>query len=115
MTESNSYSLVTTTTDSDAQTELIARTLLDRRLAACVQASTIRSFYRWDGAIHDDPETLLTIKCRTADFAAIEQAITEVHTYDEPEIVQVPITNGSTTYLGWIATETSRDQRAADG
>lgn len=114
MAETNWYSLVTTTTDSDEQTELIAQTLLDRRLAACVQASTIRSFYRWDGAVHDDPETLLTIKCRTADFAAIEQAIAEVHTYDEPEIVQVPITNGSATYLDWIATETMPDRPLTD-
>ncbi len=108
MGTNSTYSMVATTTDSDELTGTIARTLLDRRLAACIQASPIRSFYRWDGAVHDDPETLLWIKCRTEDFAAIRAAIVEVHTYDEPEIIQVPITDGSAGYLAWITAETTR-------
>lgn len=110
MSSHDTYSLVTTTTDSDELTELIAHTLLERRIAACIQAGPIRSFYRWDGAVHDDPETLLWIKCRTADFAEIERAIAEVHSYDEPEIIQVPISDGSADYFGWIDTETTPDR-----
>lgn len=111
MTTHDGYCMVSTTTDSDELTERIAHTLLDRRLAACIQSSPIRSFYRWEGSVHDDPETLLWIKCRSADFAAIEQAIAEVHSYDEPEIIQVPITDGSAGYLGWIDAETTPDDR----
>ena len=101
------HAIVMTTTDSDELTERIASRLLNDRLAACIQVQKIHSFYRWDGEVQQEPENLLLIKGRQADFSAIEAAIVDVHTYDEPEIVQVPITNGSAGYLDWIDTETT--------
>lgn len=103
------FSIVITTTDSEELTERIASVLLERRLAACVQVSAIRSLYRWEGRVVDESEQLLAIKCRTSDYRAVEAAVSEVHTYDEPEIVRVPIEEGSAGYLAWIASETSRD------
>lgn len=107
----NAHAIVMTTTDSDELTEQIASRLLDDRLAACIQVQKIQSFYRWEGEVHRDLENLLLIKGRTANFAAIQAAIVDVHTYDEPEIVQVAITNGSASYLGWIDKETTPTQR----
>ena len=98
-----------TTTNSRELTTTIARMLLDQRLAACVQATNIRSFYRWDGAVQEDDEQLLVIKCRAAAFPQIEAAIRSVHPYDVPAIVQIPITTASADYLGWLATETHVD------
>ncbi|MFV0316461.1 MAG: divalent-cation tolerance protein CutA [Microthrixaceae bacterium] len=102
------YSIAVTTTDSEALASLIAADLVERRLAACVQVDAIRSFYRWDGEVRDEPENRLTIKCRTADFAEVERRITELHTYDLPEVVRMPIDGASAAYLGWLESETSR-------
>lgn len=102
------FSTVLTTTDGAELSDLIASELLSRHLAACVQVLDIHSHYRWEGELRKDAEQLLLIKARTADFESIESVITQLHTYDEPEIIQLPITNGSHGYLDWISRETTR-------
>ena len=102
-------SIVLTTTNSPALTSAIAHTLLEQRLAACVQAADIQSYYRWDGAVREDHEQLLVIKCRTHAFDAISAAIRALHPYDVPELVQIPITIASADYLGWLRGETHVD------
>ena len=77
--------------------------LLTRRLAACVNCLPgIESSYWWQGDIPHDQETLLVIKTRSDRFSEIQDAISEIHPYDVPEIIALPIVEGSDDYLRWI-------------
>ncbi len=97
------YCVVLTTTASDEETEKIALALLEKKLAACVQATPVKSFYTWKGRIHKDHENLLFIKCKSIDYAGIEECIRANHSYEVPEIVQLPLANGWPEYLEWIS------------
>lgn len=94
--------VVITTTPGRAEARSLAKALLKNRMAACVQLMPIESFYTWDGELHDDDEILLLIKTQAELFPALEAFIKEVHSYQVPEIIQLPVTNGSDTYLRWI-------------
>ncbi|WP_299676206.1 divalent-cation tolerance protein CutA [uncultured Dokdonia sp.] len=96
------YSIVLTTSDSDEETKKIANILLEKKLAACIQVSKIESYYTWENKINVDNENLLSIKSKKEDYLKIEKCIKEVHSYDVPEIVQIPIVNGAESYLSWI-------------
>ncbi len=105
--------VVLTTTSSAEQAESIARALVDRRLAACVSVVPgVRSFYRWQGAVQDDREVLLVIKAAPSAFEALRSAIRELHAYDTPEIVMLPIAAGDPDYLAWLSRETAGDSQA---
>jgi periplasmic divalent cation tolerance protein len=93
--------LVTTATLREAKQ--IARHLVDEKLAACVNVSApIRSIYRWEGKIADDREYQLFIKSTRDLFPEIKTAISTIHSYHTPEIVCLPIIDGSRNYLQWI-------------
>lgn len=80
----------------------LARYLIDRHLAACVNVMPVQSFYRWEGAVHHEPEDLLIIKT-TADLAEqVTTAICGHHLYQVPEVIVLPVIDGSTPYLAWI-------------
>ena len=97
---------VITTVSSREEADKIAADLVARRLAACVQvAGPITSTYRWQGKTETSQEWLCTIKSRLSHYAAIEAAIRELHSYDVPEIVAVPIVAGSRAYLDWLTGE----------
>jgi periplasmic divalent cation tolerance protein len=97
---------VITTTSSREEARKIARALVERRLAACVQVSgPIASTYRWQGAIETSEEWMCTAKTRSSSYAAVESAIRELHSYDVPEILAIEVTNGSRAYLDWLAGE----------
>jgi periplasmic divalent cation tolerance protein len=84
--------------------ERIARRLVDERLAACVQIlDRIRSIYRWQGKVQEEPEALLIVKTAEALIPRIATLLREVHPYEVPELAAVPITAGSTAYLKWLA------------
>lgn len=101
--ESNkAYCVVLTTTATSEEAESLARGLVEAGLGACVQIQAIRSIYRWQGALCNESEFRLTIKTRRAQFSALEHFIREHHSYETPEIVQIPITAGSAAYLQWI-------------
>lgn len=90
----------------------IARALVEERLAACVNIlGPIRSIYRWRGAIEDAREHLLMIKSRARLFSKIERKVRELHSYEVPEIIALPIARGSKPYLDWIF-ESTAAQRA---
>lgn len=90
------------TCGSAAEAEKVASALVERNLAACVNVLPgVRSFYRWQGKIEDDPEHLLVIKTSEEKLAALEAAITELHSYDCPELVVLPVAGGSKAYLDW--------------
>ena len=98
---------VRTTIDSAEAAQKIAEVLVSKRLAACVQVSgPITSIYWWQGKIEQAQEWLCTAKTRRELYPALEQAICEVHTYDEPEILASAIVEGSKGYLTWVEQET---------
>jgi len=86
--------------------ETIARALVERRLAACVNMTGVRSVYRWEGEICDEPEQLLIVKTTQEYGEKVLAAIRELHTYAVPEMIVLPITGGYPPYLAWIAQET---------
>jgi periplasmic divalent cation tolerance protein len=95
-----------TTPKEDVSAEL-ARGLVEAELAACVNiVPAVRSIYRWQGATHDDAESLLVIKTQAARFEALAHWIRAHHPYSEPEIIALPIAAGSPSYLAWIASLT---------
>lgn len=101
---SDGLRLVLTTCGSREVAGTIARALVERRLAACVNVVPgIGSTYRWDGKIECDEEVLLIIKTGEAQVPAIESAIKTLANYELPELVAVDITGGAADYLGWVA------------
>jgi periplasmic divalent cation tolerance protein len=91
----------------DPTAERIARELIGGRLAACVNRLTaVRSTYRWQGAVHDEPETLLIIKTTRSRYEALEMRLKALHPYEVPEIIALPILAGAAPYLAWLAEET---------
>lgn len=96
--------IVFTTTATHDEAARIARTLVERRLAACVNIlGPVESVYRWRDAIETSPEFLLLIKTSKAQAKAVEAAIKELHSYELPECVQVSIEAGSSEYLAWLS------------
>ena len=103
------YIQVVTTTDNPNLAHKIARALLERRAAACVQVvGPVRSKYWWKGKIEEAEEWVCMIKARAADYDRIEALITEAHSYEVPEILAFPVQMGSRRYLEWLDAETSR-------
>jgi periplasmic divalent cation tolerance protein len=94
---------VVTTTGQRAEADAIAEVLVQRRLAACVQVSgPVSSCYRWKGEIQRAEEWVCTIKTTVQAYEHVEQAIRELHPYEEPEILALPISHGSQGYLRWL-------------
>lgn len=99
---------VLTTAGSEEEAGRIAELLVERRLAACVQVvGPIVSRYRWQGAVEEEREWQCLAKTTRAAYEAVEAAIREVHSYDEPEIIATPIVAGSAGYLAWVADNVS--------
>lgn len=97
------YISILSTVTSRKEAEEIATTLVKRGLAACVQiVPGLKSFYRWKGKFCRDAEYLLIIKSKASLFQKIEQAIRKLHSYEVPEIVALPILQGSQSYLKWL-------------
>ncbi len=98
--------LVLSTAPNTDEAARIARTLVEERLAACVNIlDGARSIYRWQGAIEDSPEAVLLIKTGHHLFAELRDRLAALHPYTTPEIIAVPIENGSEPYLTWLANE----------
>ena len=100
------YLIVMTTCASDEQAGRIATALVEKKLAACVQASPITSTYRWQGVIETAPEVRLLIKAKAADYDAIAALIAAMHSYENPEVLALAVTAGAPLYLEWIDAET---------
>ncbi|MFD5315946.1 divalent-cation tolerance protein CutA [Streptomyces sp. NPDC127098] len=98
---------VSTTTDSRAAAEALARSAVEARLAACAQVDgPITSVYRWEGAVRADQEWRVLYKLPATGYPALEAHVRAAHTYDVPEIVAAEITAGSAAYLAWVDEET---------
>ncbi len=102
--------LVITTSSGAADADRIASALVERRLAACVNAlHGAVSTYRWEGRVARDEETVLLIKTTAERYPAVEAAIRELSGYELPEVVAVRIDRGLPGYLGWIAESVEQD------
>lgn len=100
------FCVVLTTAGSRQEANRLADLLVEQRLAACVQIVGIESTYRWQGQVTKEPEFLLLVKTRRALYPQVEAAIVANHSYEIPEIVQIPIQRGLGGYLGWIEENT---------
>ena len=97
---------VLTTTEHKADAEKIAKILVEKRLAACVQIiGPLTSYFHWQDKLDTAQEYLCLIKSRDDLFAELEEAIKSMHPYEVPEIIATPITKGGKDYLNWMAAE----------
>ncbi|MEM7553060.1 MAG: divalent-cation tolerance protein CutA [Cyanobacteria bacterium P01_A01_bin.84] len=103
MSESTNYTLVLVTTSSVEEAETIAAELLIAKLAACVNILPLHcSIYNWQGQVNKDKEWQLLIKTNINKFSVLETKIKELHSYEVPEIIALPIIAGSQAYLSWM-------------
>ncbi|MDR2782225.1 MAG: divalent-cation tolerance protein CutA [Holosporaceae bacterium] len=100
--EQNNFIIVLTTVETEQQTEELSQKILEKKLGACVQTQKIKSRYWWKGEIKCGDEYLLSIKTKTKLFSDLSKFIEKNHPYETPEIVQIPIINGSDEYLEWL-------------
>ncbi|MBI2181186.1 MAG: divalent-cation tolerance protein CutA [Deltaproteobacteria bacterium] len=97
------FIVVLVTVGSSAEGERLAHALVEERLAACVnRIAQVQSVYRWQGKVEQSAEELLVIKTRADLFAALENRVRELHSYSVPEVIALPIMNGSEAYLKWL-------------
>ena len=95
--------VVLSTTDSEEAAATLAKALVDQQLAACVNIlPKVRSIYRWQGKIEDASEWVLVIKTRRDLFERVSAALTKLHSYEVPEVIAIPIVDGSAPYLAWL-------------
>ena len=95
------------TTGSISEAKKIGHTLVEEKLVACSNIiSPIHSIYNWQGKICDDKEALIILKTKKKLFKQIVKKVEELHSYDVPEIIAMPIIEGSSKYLSWINEET---------
>jgi periplasmic divalent cation tolerance protein len=97
------FIVVLVTCGSEEESIKIAHALVEDHLAACVNlVSPIRSIYRWEGKIWDEKEWLLIIKTQGKKFDELKTRVKSLHSYAVPEIVSLPIVEGSSSYLRWL-------------
>jgi periplasmic divalent cation tolerance protein len=102
--------IVFTNAPDRAVADKIARALVEQKLAACVNIlATCGSIYRWQGAIETADEVPMLIKTRAELYPEVESAIKNLHPYELPEIVAVPVAHGSSEYLDWISAATTTE------
>jgi periplasmic divalent cation tolerance protein len=95
--------VLSTFPDADKAAE-IARVLVDEQLAACVNLiATVRSIYRWQDAVQDDAEALAIIKTTADRYPALAARLAELHPYEVPEIIALPLAEAHPPYLAWLA------------
>lgn len=101
------FIVVLITAPGEEEAAAMAQALVDDRLAACVNiVRNIRSIYRWQGSVEDENEALMLVKTRRDLFERLRERVKELHSYSVPEIIALPIGEGSEDYLAWITHET---------
>ena len=99
--------VVLVTAPSAEQAAALARALVEARLAACGNVVPgLRSIYRWEGRVQDEPEALLVLKTTRDRLEALRERVLALHPYDVPEVLALPVEAGSAAYLAWLAAET---------
>lgn len=101
--------VVLVTTSSEEEAVRIGRALVDAELAACANiVPRVRSIYRWEGEVADEPESLMVLKSRSDLFEDLAATVKGLHSYKVPEIIAVPIVRGSPDYLAWVEAVTRK-------
>ena len=101
--------VILVTCGSEEEALKIAKALVEEHLAACVNlVAPIRSIYRWEGKIWDEKEWLLIIKTQRQRFEELERRVKSLHSYSVPEIISLPIIEGSSSYLEWLTEMTKK-------
>lgn len=104
MPKERDFIVVLCTCGTAEEASRVARGLIEQRAAGCVNIlPSVRSVYRWQGAVEEASEHLLIIKTRAACYPALEAAIRSLHSYEVPEIIALPIVAASKSYLDWLA------------
>jgi len=102
------FIVVLVTAGTSAEGERLARTLVEEGLAACVnRVPGVQSVYRWEGKIEQSDEEMLMIKTCKELFTALEQRVRELHSYEVPEIIALPVIEGNAAYLRWLEEQVS--------
>ena len=102
--------VVLVTASGDEEARRIGRTLVEERLAACVNVvGPITSIFRWEGSVQEDVEHLLVVKARRADVDRLAARVRALHTYDVPEVLALEVVGGAAPYLAWVRDATARD------
>ncbi len=100
---SEKYIMALTTTSSEEEAQEISERLVKQGLAACAQVyGPIRSTYLWEGKINKDEEWMCFMKTKEDVYDSLESKIKEIHSYETPEIIAIPILAGNQDYLDWI-------------
>uniref|UniRef100_A0A7C4GB98 Divalent-cation tolerance protein CutA n=1 Tax=candidate division WOR-3 bacterium TaxID=2052148 RepID=A0A7C4GB98_UNCW3 len=108
----NRYLEVVTTTARYSDARRIARTLVEKRLAACVQiVGPIQSIYHWQGRVETAAEWLCLVKTTRARYPQLAALIRRIHPYTTPQLIALPVVNGSSDYLAWLAAAVSPARR----
>lgn len=98
--------VVLSTCDSEERAKALARVLVEQRLAACVNIIPgARSIYQWQGKVEEAEEWVLVIKSRRDLFGSLKEALAAQHSYEVPEVIALPIVDGSEAYLAWLDRE----------
>ncbi len=101
-----SYSVILTTVATREEARSLSEMLVTRKLAACVQVVEITSTYVWEGRLNQGPEFLLLIKTASRRYKDVEAAVVQNHSYEMPELLELPVGRGLPGYLGWISVST---------
>lgn len=99
------YGIMLVTASSEQEAQAIAKSLVESSLAACVSLLPIQSIYIWESEIHQEREWQLLIKTELAKFDAISAKIQQLHSYQVPEIIAIPLVAGFDAYLQWISAQ----------
>lgn len=107
------FVVVLITCGSEEEAHTLAQRLVEHRLAACVNVVPgVTSFYRWEGEVQRGAEWLLLAKARAGHLEILVRRVRAWHSYQEPEIIALPIVGGSTTYLAWVRESTEPEEKA---
>ncbi len=104
--ETSQYGIILVTAGSETEADAIASELVKSKLAACATVFPVRSIYTWQGEVNRDREVQLLIKTNLDRFPEIAAKIRELHSYEVPEIIALPIVAGLQPYLDWIGEQT---------
>lgn len=101
---------ITITTENQQDADELTSALVEERLAACGNIADIRSIYRWQDSVDRDPETLILLHTRASLVPEVIERVTELHTYDEPQIVALPVLAAAPGYHAWVLESTREPQ-----
>ena len=102
---STDYCVIVTTFDDLEVGKKIINSLIENKLAACIQISDITSYFPWQGKVDEVKEKLVLIKTKKSLYEEVEKCILDKHSYEIPEVIVLPIEDGSVNYLDWIKKE----------